>query len=64
MITPGKRCIVNDWNPHYAGMSGTVGELMDEVKAVVRIDECTHYPRGSQAILSISELEEIKHEQH
>lgn len=64
MIKPGIRFTVSEWHPHYAGLEGIVGDLMDERNAIVRIDECDHYPKGSWAILAISELEEIKHEQH
>lgn len=62
MIQPGTRCAVNDWNPHYAGLTATVGDLFDKHNAIVRIDECTPYPNGSWAILAISELEEELHE--
>ena len=57
-IEPGTRCAVSDWNPHYAGLTATVGNLLDEVNAIVRIDECFVYPNGSWTILAISELEE------
>lgn len=60
MIQPGTNCTIAEWNPHYAGLTGIVGDLLDEIKAIVRIDECLPYPNGSWAILPISELEEAR----
>jgi len=57
MIRPGARCTVSDWNPHYAGLSATVGSLIDELNAVVRIDECGPYPNGAWTIIAFAELE-------
>lgn len=62
MIQPGESFVVSDWNPHYAGLGGVVGDLFDEVNAIVRIDECVAYPNGSWTIIAISELEEVHHE--
>lgn len=58
MIHPGTRCTVSDWNPRYAGLTATVGDLTDEFNAIVRIDECGIYPNGAWAVVAISELEE------
>lgn len=57
-IEPGARCTVSEWHPHYAGLTGIVGEMMDEMMVIVRIDECAHYPKGSWAILPIDQLDE------
>lgn len=57
MIEPGARYTVSEWNPHYAGLTAAVGDLFDDRNAIVRIDECPIYPKGSWTILPISELE-------
>ncbi len=57
MINPGKHIVVSDWNPHYAGLSGAVGDLYDERQAIVRLNECPLYPQGTWAIIDINELE-------
>lgn len=54
---PGTPCVVHDWHPHYAGLTGTISELLEDGHAVVRLDGCGPYPRGYFAIISLAELE-------